>query len=316
MSGKRALSADRTVVDFGAHFYPEELDTSNRPGPEEEALAGYDRVHDPETQIAEMHAAGVDAAAVSMPYFLGHDDVDEAAHANDVLLEYTQEYDEYYGFASIPIAAGGEAAGEEFERSIDSGLHGGGVDETDVLLTDPEFEPVFEVADQTGAPVFVHVPSLPNVDYRFNAMLGREKELMAAIIRVVHSDVLDRYPDLNLVFHHLGGNIAANLGRVHLHTDAGRWPNQENMRPYEEFKRILEERIYVDTAGFFGYELPIRAALEEFPASQILFGTDIPWEPRSEEELRAFVEAVESSTTQEAADNILGGNALELLVNT
>lgn len=316
MTGKRSLSSDRTIVDVGAHFYPEELDTSDRPGPEEEELTGYDRVHDIETQSRELEAAGIDAAVVSMPYFLGHDDADEAAHANDVLYEITRQYEPFYGFASIPIADSGEAAAEEFRRSYDMGLQGGGVDETNVQLTDETFEPVLEVADQTGAPIFVHVPDLPNVEYRFNASVGREKELIEGICRVVHSDILESYPDLNLIFHHLGGNISSMMGRLHLHTDEGRWPNQSNMKSFEEFKRLLEERIYIDTAGFFGYQMPIRAALEEFPVSQILFGTDMPWEPRSEAELRGFVEAIEESSTQSSIDRILGENALDILVNT
>ena len=260
-----------------------------------------------------MKAAGVDAMVHTMPYFLGHEDVERTANANDVLLSDVEAHDQYYGLGAIPIAAGGEEAAAEFERCLDIGLHGGGVDETDVEFTDPEFEPVFEVADRTGAPIFVHVPLLPNVDYRLNATLGREYELQKSICKLVHSGVLDSYPNLNLVYHHLGGNIAAMMGRIHLHADAGRWPLQDTMKPFPEFKAQLEDRIYVDTCGFFGYHAPIRVALEEFPATQLLFGTDYPWEPRDPEELAQLADSIAEAATQEAAERILGGNALDLL---
>lgn len=315
MSGKDTLKVDSPIIDFGAHFYPEDVDTSGRPGDDVERLTGYDRVHDIESQLTEMNDAGVDGAVLSMPYFLGHDDENRTATANDVLLDCITDYEFLYGHASIPIAAGGHAAADEFERCLDNGFHSGGIDETDVELTDSEMEPVLEVANDTGAPLFVHVPLLPNIEYRFNAIFGREKELSQSICRVIHSGLLDQYPNLNLVYHHLGGNIASMLGRVHLHVDTDRWPGQETMKSYTEFKTQLEERIYVDTAGFFGYHAPIRTTLEEFPSSQVLFGTDYPWEPRDENELGSFVEAITESSTRTDAARILGGNALELLVN-
>lgn len=303
------------VIDFGAHYYPEDVDTSNRPGTSVEERTGYDRIHDLNTQITEMDDAGVDAMVHSMPYFLGHEDADRTAKANDVLLGDVNSHEEFYGLASIPIAAGGDAAATEFERCLDDGFHGGAVDETDIDLLDEQFEPVLEVADRTGAVIFVHVPHLPNVDYRLNATLGREHRLAESISRVVHSGLLDSYPNLKLVYHHLGGNIASMMGRIHLHADENRWPGQESMKTFDMFKRQLENRIYIDTCGFFGYHTPIRTALEEFPASQLLFGTDYPWEPRSADEISKFTEVITESTSKEAAADILGRNALDLLVN-
>ena len=314
MSGKHSIADDLTVIDFGAHFYPPEVDVE-RPGRDVIELTGHDRIFDPETQIAEMRAAGVDAMVHSMPYFLGFDDAAVAAEANDALLGHVEAHDEYYGLASLPTADSGEAAAAEFERCLDAGFHGGALDETDVGLTDDEMEPVLEVADRTGAPVFIHVPSLPNVEFRFNAVFGRERELAQSICTVINRGLYDRYPDLKIVWHHLGGNIAAKLGRYHLHADPGRWPNQATMKSYADFKADLESRVYVDTAGFFGYQLPIRAALEEFPSTQVLFGTDYPWEPRDATELGEFVEAVTEIASHGDAGRVLGGNALDVMVN-
>lgn len=71
----------------------------------------------------------------------------------------------------------------------------------------------------------------------------------------------------------------------------------------------------VDTCGFFGYHAPIETALEELPPSQLLFGTDYPWEPRDVDELAQLADSIAESSTQGGAEQILGGNALNLMVN-
>lgn len=306
---------DVTVVDFGAHFYPREVDEPDRAGSHQDQHVGLNRIHDAETQVSEMRDAGVDAMVHSNSNYLGHQDADLTATANDALLEHVSAYDEFYGLAGIPTGAGGEDAATELERCIDNGFHGGGLDETRVELIDEEMEPVLEVADQTGAPILVHIPELPSVEYRLNATYGRELALQESITKVIHEGIFDRYPDLVLVWHHMGGNIASMLGRTHLQTDTGRWPDQENMKSYGEFKADIEEHVHVDTSGFFGYTAPIRIGLEEFPSTQVLFGSDYPWEPRDGDELRAFVDAVIKSVNHEDTCRILGQNALDLLVN-
>lgn len=311
-------ASEATVVDFGAHFYPPELDDPAQDVDQfsEDEYAGVDRMSDPETVLDEMDAAGYDAMVLSNTDYLGHDDAAETATSNDALHEHVAHHEEFHGLGSVPIGAGGEQAAAEFERCLEMGLNGGGLHETEVALTDDEMEPVLEVADRTGAPLFVHIPNLPNVPYRLNATYGREAAQQESITRAIHDGLFDRYDELTIVWHHLGGNIAAMLGRTHLHADSSRWPNQDDMKSYPEFKAQLEEHVYIDTCGFFGYTAPIRTALEEFPAENLLFGTDYPWEPRSPEELDQLAKAIGESGTREDVRRILGGNALEVLVNT
>ncbi|MFB6130411.1 MAG: amidohydrolase family protein [Salinigranum sp.] len=313
---KHALD-DVTVIDFAAHFYPTDVDEPDSDVEQfsEDEFAGVARKSDPETVLAEMDEAGVDAMVYSNTDYMGHDDPEATADSNDALWATVDGYDEFYGLASLPVAASGEEAAAEFERCLDLGFHGGGLNETHVGLTDEEMEPVLEVADRTGAPLFVHIPDLPNVEYRHNAVFGREHAQQVSISSAIHGELYDSYPDLNVVWHHLGGNIAAMLGREHLHADPGRWPNQESMKSFAAFKADLEERVYVDTSGFFGYTAPVRIALEEFPSTQVLFGTDYPWEPRDAEELGWLVDSILESGTQTDAERVLGGNALDLLVN-
>lgn len=318
---------DRTVIDFGAHLFPESVFPTA--AYEESASQGSSFVpllKDPETFSQRLAAAGIDIGVLSQPYYMGHAETDLVVEANDALLSVIDRYQEYYGLAAIPVAAGGEAAAGEFERCIANGYHGGAIETktNGIELIDSELEPVFEVAEETGAPLLVHPklheslgPDVLDDSYALNAVFGREAALCESLCKVIHDGVLDRFPGLNLVYHHHGGNIASMLGRVHNHLDDGRWAGlHERTKPYSEFKAQLESRIYVDTSGFFGYPAPLRTTLEELPATHVLLGTDFPFEPRTADELRQFVRVVEQLAPRKDARHILGETAADLLVNT
>ena len=314
------------VVDFGAHLLTDVP-------PIFEAVDGViGAAHtDPDEVVRQYDEAGIEYAVLSQPPLMGNDDADYTAEQNDALLGIVERNESFFGLAGVPTRAGGEAAAAELERCLENGYHGGALETMsgDVRLTDEGAAPILEVADDHGAPLLVH-PKIPDSlqtdaqaarepllddTYRVDATLARETELSRSVIEVIHTGLLDRYPDLNLVYHHLGGNIAAMLGRVHLHLDIGRWPGQEHVKAYPAFKAQLEERIYLDTAGFFGYHLPVRAALEELPSTQVVFGTDFPYEPRSGAELDRFARAVADVASVTDAERVLGRNTLDLLVN-
>jgi predicted TIM-barrel fold metal-dependent hydrolase len=319
----KQLARGELIVDFGGHIVPERL-VPEAMEPLDERISA---VHnDPELVREQYEDAGIDRVVLSMPPYMGQGDADAVADANDELHSMVEDYEEFYGLAAIPTAAGGQTAAEELERNLERGLHGGALETmTDgIELNDEEVEPIFEVAEKHDAPLLVH-PKIHSslheeVDvlsdrYRLNAAFGREAAMSESILKVIHDGVLDAYPDLDLVFHHLGGNIASMLGRVHLHHDIGRWPDQEHIKSFDEFRQQLEERVYLDSSGFWGYHAPIRTALEELPSTQVLFGTDAPYEPRSVEELHQHARSVAEVASANDADRVLGRNALDLLAN-
>lgn len=317
------LSRDSPIVDFGGHIvvngyvpdFMEPLDDIIGPAH-----------NDPDLVLERYQEAGIDRVVLSQPPYMGYSDFDSVRESNDVLLDVIEDYEEFYGLAAIPTPAGGEEAAAELERCLENGFNGGALETMSdgIELDNPEVGPIFDIAEKYKAPLLVH----PKIDvslheevdvlsdkYRLNAIFGREAALSESIFKLVHQDILDDRSDLNLVFHHLGGNIASMLGRAHLHLDIGRWPNQDEVKPFHEFKRILEERVYLDTSGFWGYHAPFRTTLEEFPSSQILFGTDAPYEVRSAGELHDHAKSVAENASKTDADSILGGNTLDLLVN-
>lgn len=316
-------SGGGTVVDFSCHLYPDAIvDKSREDNPFWDHLGSIP--HNGSALLARLESAGVDAAVLSMPQYMGHDDTAEVARANDALLDVVAEHDEFYGLAAVPTDAGGEAAAAELQRALAAGFHGGALEtmSNGSVLTAATTRPVLEVADKWGAPLLVHPKlraalgehSLDETHYH-NAIFGREAALGVSLTDALHAGLPERYPDLSLVFHHLGGNIASMLGRIRVHGDAPRWPFKDDLLPYSEFERRLGQ-VYVDTAGHFDHERAIAAAVDAFPTSNLLFGTDTPFEARSVDDIEAYSAAVRNSVpTPTAERRVMGANALDVLVN-
>jgi predicted TIM-barrel fold metal-dependent hydrolase len=315
---------DRPIVDFGAHYHPENPDSFKPYHDFIEESNGFPICTDVTAILECYRVADVDHAVLSQPYYMGSDDADATANGNDLLLEVIDKYQEFFGLAAIPTAAGGEAAAAEFERALDAGYNGGAVETTShgIDLLDDELEPVFEVADQTGAPILVH-PKLHDSlgegilddTWRLNAIFGREVALASSICKLIHDGVYDRYPDLKLVFHHTGGNLPSMLHRVHLQIDEGRWPGIENLKSYGEFERQFAERVFLDSSGYFGERAPARCTLETVPTENFLFATDFPYETRTPQEFENFVDSYQDLCSPPDAAKVLGGNALDILIN-
>lgn len=317
------------VIDFGCHCT---LDGSGG------AAAVYERIgreigvpidRDMEAYKGYLEGLGADGAVLSQPGTMGTDDAGAAEAANDALLSHVGT-DDYYGLASIPIGAGGATAAAEFERSLAAGLHGGAVETATngIELVDEAYEPVFEVADRTEAPIFVHPtlndslgPGVLDDEWLLNATFGREVALAASICEVVHTGTFDRYPNLRLVFHHTGGTIGSFLGRYRNQLDrhharfdrAGTDEADRAVKRFDAFREQLEEHVYVDTTGHDASHHVLRTALAAFPPSQLLFGTDFPHATRDRDRYDAMVEVIEDECPASDARRILGGNARALL---
>lgn len=318
MSWVTDLRQGYDIVDFAGHI------VTKTPNSMKELDEIIGPVHkDPELVRERYRDAGIDKVVLSQPPFIGHSDAAAAAEANDELLNVIDDYNEFYGLAALPVGAGGRAAADELERCLEHGYHGGAIETKSkgITLTDEDMAPIFDIAEKSGAPLFVH-PKLNNSlhphvlddTYRLNAIFGREVALSESICRLIHCNTFEKYPELNLVFHHLGGNIASMLGRINLHLDTGRWPGQDQVKSFSEFRWVLENRIYFDTSGFFGYHPPLEAALQELPVSQIVFGTDAPYEGRTAAELNRFTSVINDITSEADAETIFT-NANRLLAN-
>lgn len=317
--------SESPIVDFGAHFHPENPDAFKKYHNFIESADGAAICSEVDAVDRRYRDAGVDYAILSQPFYMGSSNADATAVANDVLLDIVENHENFLGLAAIPTAAGGEVAADEFERCLEAGYHGGALEtrSSGIELIDDDLDPIYEVADRTGAPVLVH-PKLNDSlgegvlddKWRLNAIFGREVALAESICKLIHEGIFDRYDDIALVFHHTGGNLPAMLPRVHLQLDEGRWPGLEELKSFDEFERQLEERVYLDSSGYFGERAPLQRTKETLPPENLLFATDFPYETRELATFRKFVDAISDVYSGPDAAAVLGGNAFDLLVNT
>jgi predicted TIM-barrel fold metal-dependent hydrolase len=320
------MDTDRgPLVDFGAHFCPDDppADLADHEFiAEQQGASLYDDI---DALRERYDAAGVDRATLSREDVIGVADVERVRRENDAMLETARDHPDVYTLAAVPTAAGGERAAAELRRCIEAG-HNGGVIRTKsegIELHHEAVEPILETAAELGAPLLVHPkvheslhPDALDDEWHLNAIFGREVAVCESLFKVVHGGVLDRHPDLNLVFHHLGGNIASMLGRIRGDLREGRRPGTDGLKPYDAFREQLAERVYVDTSGFYGDPAAFRATLEAFSASNLLFATDFPYETRTAADFDAIVSTVRDLCSPAEARAVLGGNAQSLLVNT
>lgn len=298
---------DGIVLDFGAHLLPTAED-------EPPLYRDIDEAHERFT------AGGLDGAVLSWSRYIGSDDVADTRRANDRLLDVIDQREHYYGLAALPNGAGGEAAAAEFERCLDNGWNGGAIQTTanGVSATDEEMEPVYEVADEAGAPLLIHPkirdplgPGVLDDRYLLDKIFGREVALCETVCRMIHDGFLDRHRDFTPVIHHTGGNIAAMLGRIR----GSMLDRGSHLKSYDDFSSQLRDRVYLDTSGYFGDPIAYGAALDVFSSSNVLFGSDYPYETQSGDDFRTIIDGIRDVADQDDVSRILGENALDILVN-
>ena len=301
------------IIDFHVHYTPEEFLKDKLPpggGSRVDYAQGLPMyIHHPalyrlEGHLEAMELAGVDVAVISSGAGMGGT-LDACRRVNDALRREEQRYPgRIRGLAHVPPLAG-QAALDEMKRAAQElGYKGVAMVSSygEVGLDSPDLFPFYRTAQELGLYVFVH-PSLaaPGAaaplyqEYDLFRMVGREFDLVLAVIRLVSGGVLDAFPGLRVVISHLGGGIAALMGRIHNYQDKVFWGVAGDPRhgktPKHPYAYYLE-RLSFDTGGFFGSLNAIRAALLEIPASQLLFGTDYPQEIREGKKIRDFVAGI------------------------
>jgi aminocarboxymuconate-semialdehyde decarboxylase len=221
---------------------------------------------------------------------------DLAKMANDGLAELVRKYpDRFPGFvASLPM---NDPKGllREARRAVKE-LGAVGVQVfTNVLgkpLTAPETLPLFELMAKLDRPIWMHpargaetpdYPSEKRSHYEIWWTLGWPYETSVAMAHIVFAGLFDRFPDLKIITHHMGGMIPYFEGRVgpgwdQLGTrtsdvDYFKLLKRLKKRPLDYFKMF-----YADTALFGALEAT-KCGLKFFGPERVLFASDAPFDP-------------------------------------
>jgi aminocarboxymuconate-semialdehyde decarboxylase len=196
--------------------------------------------------------------------------------------------------ASLPLN-NVPAALEEMDRAVAEGARGIQIF-TNVAgrpLDDPEFLPVFERAvEHHRVPIWMHpargadrpdYPGETKSKYEIWQVLGWPYETSVAMARLVFSGMLDRFPEMKIVTHHLGAMIPYFEGRV-----GPLWDQLGSRTSDEDYTKLLKgmakrpveyfRMFYGDTA-VGGSRAAIRCGLEFFGADRVLFASDCPFDP-------------------------------------
>lgn len=251
-----------------------------------------------------------------------------ARAANDAMAVLCEKHpDRFAGFSAALAMHDMDGSMDELHRAIrDLGAKGiqiftnvGGEP-----LDQDRYEPLFAAMAEYDLPIWMHPARGPEMtDYR-----GEEKgryemwwcfgwpyETSVAMTRLVYWGLFDRYPDLKIITHHMGGMIPFFDGRV--------GPGMEclgDRTSGEDYSNVLPslkkphldyfKNFYADTA-MFGAKLGIECGLKFFGTDHTVFSTDFPFAPTAE-----TIEAVNSlELERDDLETICRRNA-EALMNT
>jgi uncharacterized protein len=213
---------------------------------------------------------------------------------NDGLAEIVARHpDRFVGYSAFLPMNVPEAAVREAERVLANGANAIQLasNVNGAPLDEPQFWPVFEVIAKSGKPILLHpartreMPDYPtekHSKYEICSVLGWPYETGVTLARLVFSGLIDRYPGLKVIAHHLGGVIPYLEGRIgHSFDQLGARTSDEDYgallkklkkRPYDYFKDF-----YGDTA-VEGARAATVCGIDFFGAEHVLFASDCPFD--------------------------------------
>ena len=312
------------VIDAFAHLYPpaylRHLQGRDRPLP---VFVQDTPAHTAGPfRVAELDRQGLDqqVLALGTPAFddlFGTDQTaaNEAARvANDSLAEVVAKHpDRLIGAATLPLLTPEdcEPALAELERVLSTlplravqlyTTHSG------LPLDHPGLGPLFAQLAEAGLPILLH-PTGGHYrgltgDYLLWLTFGWPFETTLAMARLVYAGVLERWPQLMIVTHHLGAFVPSMAARI-----TGVTATLARTKGWSLPEPVLAyfRRFYADTA-VNGFLPALAAGREFFGAEHVLFGSDYPFVP-IELSLRPVLDW---DLPQPEKRLILGGNAQRL----
>lgn len=244
-----------------------------------------EQISSAERLIASLDRCGVGKAVISVSNWIEWLDCAMCGEVNDAMRELKQRFpDRIVTLAHVPIGEAG--ALDELERAASLGVSGVfsivHLPRLGWSLDHTGLDSFYRLVSELNLPIVTHpaaepleyVPTtpperLPLSDHDLLTCYGRPYNTTVSLLRLVLSDVLDRFPKLRFIYPHLGGSFAMMKERVlSRYYDLG-------MR--EKLERRLQ-RVWFDTAPPRWSKPQLRCAVETLGIERILFGSDHPVE--------------------------------------
>lgn len=278
---------------------------------------------DPEVRLGIMDKYGVDVQALSQtaPTLLGLNSEDAAELcrlSNQDNYTLCKAYPDRFVNICIFSLLDVKSAMEELDRAIGE-LDCRGItiasSQNDKGLDSPEYFPFYEKVVEHDLPVLIHGTHWecsPLMDmehgWRFLHVFGWDYDATQALWRLIFGGVLDRYPTMKLVTHHMGNYFPFFVRRIE--TNVKKFLPDKLPKPISEYYG----NIYGDTAvdGTFS---AFACGYAFFGSDRMMYGSDYPFGAEDGEDfIRENLAGVKAMyIPQEEKEKILGGNAKKLL---
>jgi len=256
------------------------------------------------------------------------DTVELCKIANDSMAELVYRYPDRFvaAIACLPLNDVDAAMGE-LERAIKE-LKFRGIQITTTIMDEPldspKFEPLFERMSYYNLPIQIHPRTMTSGARVFDE--GGEKiadkvglwaqvpfnwpfETTIAMGRLVFSGLLEKYPNLKLITHHLGGLVPYQIERVTYFTQQAEMRFGLDMFPEVNFTKSYADyyRMFYNDTACYGATASLMCGYAFFGADHMLFGTDAPYDsmgggPRI---IPATIRSVEEMAISEAEKRMI-----------
>lgn len=230
---------------------------------------------------------------------------------NDDLAQLSLDYPQnYLGLGTLPMQDA-DLAIAELERCKEIGLLGVqiGSNINDKNLSEPEFFPIFEAAQELDMAIMIHPWNMMGMEsmrkYWLPWLVGMPAETSRAACSLIFGGVLERLPQLRVCLSHAGGSFLPTLGRVehgyNCRPDLVAIHNNVNPRQYVgEF--------WVDSITHDPKLLDYILSMQG--SKRVMLGSDYPF-PLGDLEIGAFIE--EMDLAPNVVEDIFANAALEWL---
>jgi len=273
-----------------------------------------------EDRVAVLDKMGIDTALVSVNDFWWWDIKDQGlakaicTYHNDTLAKWHQQHpDRLFGMASVPlqfpdlaIQMMQDAVSRQNARGIAVGGHVNGEP-----LSAPKFDGFWAKAVELNQLVFMHPNGSANIIKPdglagrggLGNIVGNPLETTVFLSRLIFDGTFDKFPNLKVGGAHAGGYLPSYLGRTEVACQRTGQTCIIKKKPSD----YMKSNILADTMVFS--DEGVRHLVAEMGVSQVVFGTDIPFN------WPVNVDLIIDSKTLNNADKeaILGGNLVRLL---
>ena len=300
--------AQETIIDIYCHIFPDAFfQEMNRIAPRlgniGARLRGVKKLFDLDERFREMDQFGDYREIISLPnppiedFATGEVGLKLARIGNDAMAELCADHPARFPtFVAALSMTDVEGSAEEARRAVKE-LGAGGVqiftNITGRPLDDPAYESVFATMAELDQPIWLHpartstmpdYASEPKSRFEMWWCFGWPYDTSVAMVRMVFCGLLDRYPNLKIITHHLGGMIPFYDGRIGpgLQVLGSRTLDEDYSKVLPALKRPHLDYLhdfYGDTALFGGGIQAVRCGLEFFGSEHVVFATDTPLGP-------------------------------------